>query len=155
MDVNAVRSWGIAVSAGLLAVALAISLQPQAPRAEAQPLADIAQTQSQTPVAPVEFIVRFRGGGPISRAQTRAAAGDVVRAQREIEVQLRRQRSFAGLCFSRFTAGAAETVLRTCGDVAAADRAAVERHWLARLRAMRAVAYADANVTAAVERAPS
>lgn len=155
MNANAIRAWGIAASGAVMAVALAISLQaPPAPQAEAKQLADAAATQDADP-AEVSFVVRFQGSGPIARAQARAARGDVDRAAREVEVQLGRQRAFAGLCFDRFTAGGAEIVLRTCAPVVARDSAAVQRTWLTRLRAMRAVAYADANVTAAPGRAPS
>jgi hypothetical protein len=75
-------------------------------------------------------------------------------AQHRIEAQLRRQRAFSGLCFERFTAGAAEVVLRTCNAIAARQRAAIEARWLSRLRGMRAVAYADVNATASLDRAP-
>jgi hypothetical protein len=54
------------------------------------------------------------------------------------------------LCFERFTAGAAEVVLRSCNPIGALE----QQQWVARLRAMRAVAYADVNATAAQERAP-
>jgi hypothetical protein len=69
-------------------------------------------------------------------------------------MQLTRQNAFAGLCFDRFTAGGAEVVLRTCEAVPAGRLEAVRSRWLARLRAMRAVEYVDANVTATQERAP-
>jgi hypothetical protein len=78
----------------------------------------------------------------------------MTQAQRRIEAELRRQRAFSGLCFERFTAGAAEVVLSTCAPVAARERAAIEARWLSRLRGMRAVAYADVNATASLERAP-
>lgn len=154
MNANAIRAWGIAASGAVMAVALAISLQaPPSPEAQAKQITDAA-VQSSRP-AVVSFVVRFQGSGPIARAQARAARGDVERAAREVEVQLRRQRAFAGLCFDRFTAGGAEIVLRTCAPIASQDSAAVQQTWLSRLRAMRAVAYADANVTAAPGRAPS
>jgi hypothetical protein len=154
MDLNAVRSWGIAVSAALMAGALAISLQDPPPARAAQDPPASAQAEPGE-AAPVAFIVRFRGAGPIARAQARAARGDAARAQREVELQLRRQTPFAGLCFDRFTVGGAEIVLRTCDPVPAAERAAVQARWLARLQAMRAVDYVDANAVATPERAPS
>jgi hypothetical protein len=154
MNLNALRAWGIAVSGGLMAIALAVSLQPDVRSARAERLEHVAQAASNSPAAPIEFVVRFRGEGPIARAQARAARGDLAAAQRQIEVQLRRQDAFQGLCFSRFTAGAVEVVLRTCDGVPAADRLRVQEGWLRRLRAMRAIAYADANIVAALERAP-
>jgi hypothetical protein len=60
---------------------------------------------------------------------------------------LRRQSDFAGLCFDRFTVGAAEVVLRTCTAIVASERANVQQSWLTRLRAMAGVAYVDANAS--------
>jgi hypothetical protein len=152
MDVNALRTWGVVVSLALMAGALALSIQEPAP-ARAAPQSEFAIAQAPTDAAPLAFLVRFRGSGPIARAQGLAARGEAARAQQQVEAQLRRQRAFRGLCFDRFTAGAAEIVLRTCAAVPANERAAVQERWLARLQAMRAVAYADANATATPERA--
>jgi hypothetical protein len=153
MDVNAMRTWGIAVSGAMLAGALAIALQPDT-TAVAQPQAAAQIAQTETRAAPVGFIVRFRGRGPIARAQGQAARGQLAPAQRNVELQLRRQNAFSGLCFDRFTVGGAEMVLRTCETVAASERAAVQQRWGARLRAMRAVEYVDVNATVTQERAP-
>lgn len=144
------RLWGIGASGTVIAVALMLALQP-APPAQAAPttVLEVAQAQAD----PVAFLVRFRGNGPIASAQSRAVRGQTEEAQRTIEAQLRRQNSFAGLCFDRFTLGAAEVVLRTCDAIAASERAAVQARWLQRLQAMRAVAYADANTTASQGRA--
>lgn len=150
MDVNAMRIWGIAVGAAMLAGALAIAWQPETEAAQAQTAVQIAQAD----MAPVGFIVRFRGHGPIARAQGQAARGQTAAAQRQVEVQLRRQTAFSGLCFDRFTIGGAEMVLRTCEAVAASERQAVQQRWSARLRAMRAVEYVDVNATVTQERAP-
>lgn len=157
MDVNALRTWGIAVGAVLMTAALGIAaMGPETPQARAetpaaaQGLFEVAQVQA----APVSFLVRFRGTGPIARAQAAAARGNQAAAERTIEAQLARQSSFAGLCFDRFTAGAAEVVLRSCDPVSASERATVQQRWLTRLRAMRAVAYADVNTTATQDRAP-
>lgn len=150
MDVNALRTWGIAVTGALMAVALVVALQPETP-AVAQATTQLAQTQSAEPLG---FIVKFRGSGPIARAQALAARGQLAPAQRQVEVQLGRQSAFAGLCFDRFTVGGAEIVLRTCEAVAASERSAVQQSWGARLRAMRAVEYVDANATATQQRAP-
>lgn len=152
MDVQLLRFWGIVVGGALMALALWIAaLGPETTRAQAAPRQTAEVAQSRT--APASFLVRFRGNGPIARAQADAARGRINQAQTRIEAQLRRQRDFAGLCFERFTAGAAEVVLRTCAPVSAREHTAVERRWLSRLRAMRGVAYADANAVAAIERA--
>ena len=154
MDVQVLRFWGIVVGSALIAIALWIAaLGPEAApaRATASEPVQLAQTLA---AASSSFLVRFRGSGPIARAQSDAARGRMTQAQRRIEAELRRQRSFSGLCFERFTAGAAEVVLRTCSPVSARERAAVEARWLSRLRGMRAVAYADVNATASLERAP-
>src|ERR1700741_4633461 len=56
MDVNALRTWGIAVSGALMAAALVIALRPEASAvAEMQAVAQIAQ--ADTRAAPVGFIV--------------------------------------------------------------------------------------------------
>ncbi|MEQ1818197.1 MAG: hypothetical protein ABL871_06255 [Terricaulis sp.] len=152
MDVNVLRTWGIAVTGALMAVALFIALQPETPAlAQAQSAAQLAQAQRAEPLS---FIVKFRGSGPVSRAQSRAARGDLASAQRQVEIQLGRQSAFSGLCFDRFTVGGAEIVLRTCEAVAASERSAVQQSWGARLRAMRAVEYVDVNATATQQRAP-
>lgn len=148
ISTTALRAWGIAASAALMALSLMIGLQP-APAAQAAPEA-IAQA-AQAERAPA-FVVRFRGEGPIARAQARAQRGDQA-AQHVIEAQLQRQRAFAGLCFDRFTAGATEVVLRTCEPPSAAEHDRAQQDWLTRLRAMHAVAYADANAAASPGRA--
>lgn len=153
MDVNAMRLWGIAVTGALMIGALAVAFQPDTQAvAETQAVAQIAQ--AQTAATPVGFIVKFRGSGPIARAQAHAARGQVAQAQRQVEVQLQRQGAFAGLCFDRFTVGGAEIVLRTCESVAASERTSVQQRWGARLQAMRAVEYVDANATVTQQRAP-
>lgn len=153
MDVNAHRTWGIAVTGALMAGALLFALQPET-HAEAEPQAVAQMAQAQTDAAYVGFIVKFRGSGPIARAQALAGRGQLAQAQRQVEVQLNRQTWAAGLCFDRFTVGGAEIVLRTCEAVAASERNAVQQSWGTRLRAMRAVEYVDANATVAQQRAP-
>jgi hypothetical protein len=154
MDVQVLRFWGIVVGSALIAIALWIAtLGPEAAPARATSSEPVQFTQAQA-ASPSSFLVRFRGSGPIARAQADAARGRMTQAQRRIETELRRQRAFAGLCFERFTAGAAEVVLRTCNAITARERAATDARWLSRLRSMRAVAYADVNATASLERAP-
>ena len=150
MNVNALRTWGIAVSAAMIAASLAIAAQP----APAETRADMVQlAQAAQQAEPLSFLVRFRGAGPIARAQRAASQGETEAAQRQVEVQLGRQRDFAGLCFDRFTVGAAEVVLRTCEAIVPSERAAIQQEWLTRLRAMRAVEYVDANAPATQGRA--
>jgi hypothetical protein len=103
--------------------------------------------------APIEFLVAFRGGGPIARAQAQARRGQTSEGEERIRTELRRQSEFQGLCFSRFTLGAAEVVLRTCAAIVASERTTVQERWLAQLRGMRAVAYVDVNATATQNRA--
>ena len=147
---NALRTWGIAASAAMIAASLAIAAQP----APAQTGADVVQfAQPEQQAEPLGFLVRFRGAGPIARAQRAASQGEAEAAQRQVEVQLGRQRDFAGLCFDRFTVGAAEIVLRTCEPIVPSERAAMQQEWLTRLRAMRAVEYVDANAPASQGRA--
>jgi len=152
MDVNALRTWGIAVSAALMVACVTIAA-PWRPEDAAAAPETLAQA-GEGAAAPVGFVVRFQGDGPIARAQAQAARGRLAEARAVIETQLRRQEALSGLCFDRFTVGAAEIVLRSCAPVAAGERRAYEARWLARLRAMRAVAYADANATLTQERSP-
>lgn len=150
MNANALRTWGIVVSAALMAGALVIAWQPApSAQAQAQPAAEAAP---QRP-APISFLVRFTGSGPIARAQRLAQSGQLEEARRRIEVQLRRQQSFRGLCFDRFTVGASDVVLRTCAAIVPSERANMEQRWLTQLRAVRGVAYVDLNETATRERA--
>lgn len=153
------RLWGIVVSAAIMLIAVWLAAPWRAPMAsgESYGIAQLAQAREPTPVvtpAPVGFIVRFRGSGPIARAQALAVRGREAEAARMIQAQLARQASFSGLCFDRFTLGAAEVVLRSCSDVPASERTTFQTRWLARLNAMRAVEYADANAAAAPMRAP-
>jgi hypothetical protein len=150
MDVDALRTWGIVVGGALMAGALALSApEPPAGAAAQAPLEAAPPARTE----PLAFIVRFRGAGPIARAQARAGRGEFEQAGRQVQIQLQRQRDFAGLCFDRFTVGGAEIVLRTCAAIPANERDVAQAQWLARLRAMRAVAYVDANVTVAPEQA--
>ncbi len=147
---KSLRLWGIAVSAACMAASLAVAaMGPE--RGAAQAPSQVAQAE---PEQPVGFLVRFRGNGPIARAQALAGRGQIERAERQVQVQLARQSGLRGLCFDRFTVGAAEIVLRSCEDIAPDQRAAFQARWLSRLNAMNSVEYADANVAASRERAP-
>lgn len=153
MSVTVMRVWGIGVTAALMAGALWLSAwDPDRASAEQTPV--IVLAQAPPAAQEVAFLVRFRGDGPIARSQSLAARGREAAARREIEAQLQRQEAFRGLCFDRFTVGAAEVVLRSCQPVPGGERAAYQERWLARLRAMRSVAYVDANATATQGRAP-
>lgn len=152
MSLAALRLWGMAVTGALMAVLIVVALQPErAAQAEPQTTFEIAQAPAQA--GPVAFLVRFQGSGPIARAQAVAARGQTQRAQRQVEIQLQRQSAFAGLCFDRFTVGGAEIVLVTCQAIPGNERTRVQQQWLARLQAMRAVDYVDANATATQGRA--
>ncbi|HVK82085.1 MAG TPA: hypothetical protein VM915_15895 [Verrucomicrobiae bacterium] len=155
MNAHALRLWGMAVTGALMAVLIVVALQPErAAQAEPQTVFEIAQAPAQAgPAGPIAFLVRFQGSGPIARAQAVAARGQTQRAQRQVEIQLARQSAFEGLCFDRFTVGGAEIVLVTCQAIAGNERVRVQQQWLARLQAMRAVDYVDANATATQGRA--
>ena len=92
MDVNALRTWGIAVSGALMAGALALAAQPS-PQAQARQVLEpggFEIAQAPTQAAPVAFLVRFQGSGPIARAQASAARGQTDLAGHAVEAQLRR-----------------------------------------------------------------
>lgn len=168
MDANLLRNVGLTVSAAAMAGALAIAAltgRPEPAPAEAPPLvagpitaaapavqpafAPAAAAPAAAAIAPVSFLVRFQGAGPLGRAQALAAQGRETDARRAVETQLNRQAALRGLCFDRFTVGGAEMVLRTCSAIAEPDRSQTSADWLARLRDMPAVAYADLNAAAA------
>jgi hypothetical protein len=167
MEANALRTWGIAVGAAALAGALALanmnegaapqpsSVTVPAPQSgERRAVFEPAQAGAAEAGEPVGFIVRFQGNGPLGRAQAQAGRGRLSQAQRAAEQALAAQRAFRGLCFDRFTVGGAEMVLRSCAPAPARQRAQVTAAWLARLRDMPAIAYADVNAAASAERAP-
>lgn len=157
MKENNSRTLGVVVSALLIACAVSIAAPWRPEDGAPHALYQTAQAQQPEPrILPssVSFIVRFKGQGPIAQAQRLATRGQESEAARQVQLQLGRQGSLQGLCFDRFTLGGAEVVLRSCQDVPAADRAAFQTRWLARLNAMRAVEYADANVAGATNRAP-
>ena len=154
MELATLRAWGIAISTALIASALIVAAPWRASAGEGAgdiALFQLAQAEPAASVAPapVAFVVRFRGAGPIARAQAMAARGREAEAARLIQAQLARQSAFSALCFDRFTVGATEVELRSCQDIAAADRATFQTRWLAQLNAMRAVEYADANAVIA------
>ncbi len=152
MNWETLRLGGVAASAAVIAWCIAMSLAASE-GARAQSAAPVLAQTTQTPTH-VAFLVRFRGEGPIARAQRDAARGRTQQAQAIVEAQLRRQTPFNGLCFDRFTVGAAEIVLRSCEPVTMTDRAAYQQRWTARLDAMGSVEYVDPNATASTERAP-
>lgn len=166
MDAHLLRSVGIAMGAAALAGALAVSrFAPEAaPGALSEPPPAVRALAADDPsneappaerpdaVAPdaafVSFLVRFQGAGPLAQSQALAERGHEAEARRAAEDALARQSAFRGLCFDRFTAGGAEMVLRSCAPVAASAQAQATAEWLARLRDMSAIAYADINATA-------
>lgn len=181
MEANLLRSVGIAVGAAALAGALAIATlkgDPEAPAADipppaiagpmapAPPEVEASEPTDPTvfetadagaappPGAPLTFLVRFQGSGPLARAQHLALEGREAEARSAAQSALLRQSSLRGLCFDRFTVGGAEMVLRLCEAPPESGRAQATARWLARLRDMPAVAYADTNSTAAPARTP-
>jgi hypothetical protein len=143
MDERTLRTLGLAVGCGALAIAATIAAMsgpaPPSPAPRAAPAADTAHAA---------FIVRFKSDHPLGKAQALAAQGKAGAAKAAAERALNAP-DLKGLCFERFTLGGAETVLRPCGG---GPRSTPEA-WLARLRAMPGVDYADANVTLDAEKA--
>lgn len=175
IDATLVRNWGLAIGAAALAGALGVATMsgdPQAPAppapapqvagplpsappaaapiGEPAPVFDPASAEGPPAQsdAPLSFLVRFEGSGPMGRAQAIAGEGRDSEARRAAETALRRQGSLRGLCFDRFTIGGAEMVLYVCASVPAASRAQASALWLARLRDIGAVAYAEPNAVA-------
>lgn len=176
IDANLVRNWGLAIGAAALAGALAVATMtgdpqapappalapqvagplPSAPAAAAPPAGEPAPTfdpaSAEGPPAhgdaPLSFLVRFEGSGPMGRAQTMAGEGRDSEARRAAQAALARQAALRGLCFDRFTIGGAEMVLYICEPVPASSRAQTSALWLARLRDISTVAYAEPNAVA-------
>ncbi|MET0182054.1 MAG: hypothetical protein ABW199_04120 [Caulobacterales bacterium] len=117
--------------------------QPSASETPPQPLAS-----PRVRVRP-SFIVRFEPPHPLARAQEIAAQGRMEEAVRTANAALRSRADMRGLCFERFTLGAAEIVVAACNGVTNAD--VFQRRWITRLNAMRGVAYAEANAIAQPE----
>jgi len=174
MEVEALRTWGLAASAAALASALTIAAlggceqpasTPAAPTGvvvapatpasatPAEPTAEPATTDTPpakltstpTRVTPT-LIVRFEAPHPLARAQEIAAQGRVAEAGRAAQATIRGRGDLRGLCFDRFTLGGAEIVLKSCSTVA--DGAAFQRRWSTRLNAMPGVEYAEPNAIA-------
>lgn len=113
------------------------------------------QTLAAVPArARPSFVVRFVDPHPLARAQAIAASGRVAEGRRAAIAAINGQANLRGLCFDRFTVGAAEIVLAACQPVEGPD--AYRARWLRRLNAMRGVEYAEANAVAQpeVRRAP-
>jgi hypothetical protein len=125
--------------------------------AEPQPIA-IPQNPRKTITADapaqnpdLEFIVRFDDRHPLSRAQALYLQGKRAEAEAAARETLARRPEFSGLCFERFTFGA-ELVFAHCAPVPRAQIQRTSDRWTRKLRAMKGVQYADANVVAQVER---
>jgi hypothetical protein len=93
----------------------------------------------------LEFIVRFDDRHPLARAQALYLQGKHGEAVDAARATLAQRPEFAGLCFDRFTLGA-ELVLAHCVRVPRAQVQRTSDRWVKKLRAMRGVQYADANV---------
>ncbi|MGE0829945.1 MAG: hypothetical protein AB7O04_11405 [Hyphomonadaceae bacterium] len=114
---------------------------PEAARPQTQGAVQADGAQAQRP----SFIVRFRPDHPMGEAQALEAAGQCEAARALAERTLRDRRELSGLCFNRFTAGGAEIVLDVCASAADSE------DWLARLRAMEDVEYADGNMIVQID----
>ena len=144
MNSEVVRISGAIVSALVIAGALFVALRADgAPMAAPVSPPPAHSTSATAPSAPVALAVRFRGDGPIARAQAMAARGRERHAALRIARELERQPAFDGLCFDGFTRHATEVLLRSCGDVADGERARAQTRWLAALNRMRAIEYAN------------
>lgn len=93
----------------------------------------------------LEFIVRFDDRHPMSRAQALYLQGKHAEAAAAARSILAGRGEFSGLCFDRFTLGA-EAVLVHCTRVPRAQVQRTSERWVRKLRGMRGVQYADANV---------
>lgn len=166
MDASMVRNIGITIGAAALAGSLAVATfagNPQAPAPTQAPLiagplpaappapevpALAAGVEAPLPGAPLSFLVRFEGSGPLGRAQALAGQGREPEARRTAEAALARENTLRGLCFDRFTVGGAAMVLRLCEPTPEVQSAQASGLWLARLRDMSGVAYAEVNSAA-------
>lgn len=119
------------------------------PMAVVRPDAPKASTAPQNPG--LEFIVHFDNRHPMSRAQDLWLQGKHPEAAALARATLPQRSELAGLCFARFTLGA-DVVFTHCSAVSRAQIARTSDRWLKKLRAMRGVQYADANVVLDPER---
>ena len=107
---------------------------------------------SEVPQNPnLEFLVRFDDRHPMHRAHQLWQQGREAEAEAHVRTTLRQRSEFAGLCFSRFTLGGSEIVFAHCTRVPRAQVTRTSDRWIRKIRAMRGVQYADANVIADVE----
>lgn len=107
---------------------------------------------SEVPQNPnLEFLVRFDQRHPMHRAHQLVQAGREGEAEDLVRTTLRQRTEFAGLCFSRFTLGGSEVVLAHCTRVPRAQVTRTSDRWVRKIRGMRGVQYADANVIADVD----
>ncbi len=159
MDDRAMQRWGVIVGGACAAGALAAGLFGAGeigPARIAAPMNAVAPANYEAPArAPhLSFVVRFESTHPMARAQALEARGRHDAAVAAARRALQSERALTGLCFNRFTAGGYEIVLECCAPTPAPERATVSRNWMARLRAMNGVEYADANLIAEPEGNP-
>ena len=127
MNLNAVRLSGIAASTLLIAACLYLGVT-----APAAPASTLEAAPARAPI-----VIGLRGDGPLARAQRLARQG-AAEAEERARAAIARQRDFGGLCFAGFTERQ-DIILRACGPGPA--RAVL----IARLRAMDAITYVDAE----------
>jgi hypothetical protein len=68
---------------------------------------------------PLEFLVRFKDGHPMARAQKLASENNMAEAEKLAKRTLVSRADLAGLCLKGFTLGGAEVVLRPCEELPA------------------------------------
>lgn len=128
-----------------LSLTLSLLLACGAPTPNADP-APPAQTDGSVAGGDSGFVVRFEAPHPLAEAQALEAAGHCAEAEELARRTIAAQSELSGLCFDRFTLGGMEIVLVACEPPA--DVESFEQSWLARLRSMDGVAYADPNAAA-------
>jgi hypothetical protein len=94
----------------------------------------------------LEFLVKFKAGHPMARAQQLAAEGNIAEAEKLARRTLTSRADLAGLCLKGFTIGGGEVVLQPCEELPARRHDSAARQWLKLLRGQGSVAYADRNV---------
>ncbi len=127
----------------------AASAEGPPPMAVVKPAPPKASEVPQNPN--LEFLVRFDDRHPMHRAHQLWQQGRQAEAEAFVRTTLRQRSEFAGLCFSRFTLGGSEIVFAHCTRVSRAQVQRTSDRWIRKIRAMRGVQYADANVIADVD----
>jgi hypothetical protein len=126
------------------------ALSEDRPPAVSIPKASPPPSDSPAQNPTLEFIVRFDDRHPLAQAQALYLQGKRVEAAASARETLARRPELAGLCFDHFTFGA-ELVLTPCTRVPRNQVQRTSDRWTRKLRAMKGVQYADANVIVQTE----